>query len=398
MRIGLVTPSWPGGRSANGITTAVSHLAGGLRQIGHHVTIIPLEEADEADPTVLNLPAPRQWTLLEKLSMRSGRDVASIPILSERLTQAILKAIRIRGIEVVIMEETNGFAGIVQKNVEIPVIVSLHGPHAILAPINFNVTEPKIRDERLRVKREAAAFLGCAGVTAPSKDVLDRMIALYGLPDCPLSVIPNSMPAPPPLTAQAIRSQIRKLLFIGRYDLIKGGDTVIKAFERIAQEEPEAQLTFIGPDSGVALPDGTMQYIDATLATLPAGIRARIHYRGQLDKAACEALRYSHGVAVVASRYETFGYTALEAIAFGMPTVVTAAGALSDVVRDKETAILVPADDPDSMAYACIQLIQEPDLAIGLASKAHVDASTRFSPAKIAKDIEGFILSVQEQF
>lgn len=393
MHIGLVTPSWPGGATANGIATAVAHLAAGLQETGHEITVIPHLPADESDPAVVNLPAPRAWTLLEKLNRRLGRDTATMPVRADQIAAALNRAIAERGVEVLIMEETNGIAGMVQQQVPVPVIMTLHGPwelHLQLHPADRDTFET-----RLRIRREASAFHGCAGVTSPSKDVLDRTIALYGEPARPHAVIANPIQAQQPLDAQAIRDGIRRILFIGRYDRHKGGDTVIQAFRRIASEDSEARLTFVGPDRGVTRADGTAEHIGEVLDALPGAVRDRIDYRGQMDKPDIEALRYSHGMAVIGSRYENFPYTALEAHSCGMPTVATAVGGLPEIVRDGETGLLVPPEDPGAMADACLRLIRDPELAVRLGAQAHGEVIARFAPDEIARQTADFIREVQ---
>ena len=170
---------------------------------------------------------------------------------------------------------------------------------------------------------------------------------------------------------------------------------MIEAFRRIAAQDPETRLTFAGPDDGVARPDGSMFHITEALAALPDAVRARIDYKGKLGKAEIADLRRSHGIALVASRYETFCYTAVEAMTHGMATVATAAGALPEIVRDMETGLLVPPEDPDAMAEACLRLIRDPGLAADLGARAHADVAERFAPATIARQTEDFIREVQ---
>lgn len=393
MRIGLVTPSWPGNSTANGIATAVAHLAAGLREIGHEITVIPHAQANDEDPVVINLPPARDWSLVEKLSQRFGFNTAAVPIRAEQMTEAVLQAIRTRGIEVLIMEETNGIAGMIQQKVPIPVILTLHGPWEL--HIQLHPAERDTYDTRQRIKREVKAFHDCAGVTSPSKDVLDRTIALYGVPSGPTAVIANPIHALQPLDAEVIRTRVRNMLFIGRYDMHKGGDTVIEAFRMIASQDDETRLTFVGPDRGVARADGTLQHIDEALEALPDGIRSRIGYRGQMDKNDIEALRYCHGMAIIGSRYENFPYTALEALSCGMPTIATAVGGLPEIVRDMNTGLLVPAEASEAMAQACLRLIDDPEFAVRLGAQAHGEVLTKYAPETIAREMEAFIQEVQ---
>jgi glycosyltransferase involved in cell wall biosynthesis len=392
MRIGLVTPSWPASVAANGIATAVAHIADGLKHHGHQITVIPHTGAAPDDPDVINLPEPRAWTWSEKLIGRFGRNTASIPIRAEQIAQAVNQAIKTRGIEALIMEETNGIAGMVQKHVPIPVIVTLHGPIELYT--DFLPEKPDGYVIRTRVKREAETCRTCRGITSPSKAVLDQMIARYGEPACPTAIVPNQMPMAAPIPEKAIRETIRNILFFGRYDSIKGGDTVLEAFQQIAEQDPNVRLTFVGSDPGVPLPGQVLQHMDQALLAYPEAIRNRIDYRGQLDRDAIDTLRMQHGITLIASRYENFPYAALEALSCGAPTVATAVGGVPEIVEDEISGLLVPSGDPEAMAKACLRLIADPDLAVRLGAKGRTEVVDRFQPETIAKDVEALVQQV----
>jgi glycosyltransferase involved in cell wall biosynthesis len=68
-------------------------------------------------------------------------------------------------------------------------------------------------------------------------------------------------------------------------------------------------------------------------------------------------------VAVVPSLYEGFSLPAIEAMACGVPLVATTGGALPEVVgTDGVTGLLVPPDDPGSLAGAIGRLLDDAEL------------------------------------
>lgn len=392
MRIGLVTPAWPADSAANGIVTAVAYLAEGLAANGHDVAIVAITGEGQAEPPVLTLPEPRPWTVLEKLSYRLGRDIAAVPVRADRIVRAVHRAIAEHGIEILVMEETRGVVGFVQNRVPIPVVVTLHGPWIF----NPEVRGPKRNSfpNRDRLRREGEALRGCAGITAPSESVLRDVLDHYGITGKPAVVIPNPMPLPPDAGTAASPASPDRILFVGRFDLIKGADIVLEAFSRIHAAHPEARLSFVGPDVGLDHGDGTVQQIADALAALPGALRGQIEYLGMLGKPEIDALRRTHGTVLVASRHETFGYTAIEALACGKAVVSTAVGGLAEIIRDGETGLLVPAEDPDAMARACLRLIRDPALAVTLGDAARVDIGARFAPRKVAARMAEFLETV----
>ncbi len=59
------------------------------------------------------------------------------------------------------------------------------------------------------------------------------------------------------------------------------------------------------------------------------------------------------------SQTESFGLSALEALASGVPVVASRVGGLPEVVRDGETGMLCPVGDVDAMAEAAIGLLSD---------------------------------------
>ena len=140
LRIGLVTPAWPGTETANGIASAVSHLAGGLTAIGHEVTIIAhWVDAPHADPRVIAVDE-KPLPLIGRLLFRLFPDRVIRRATIARMTKAVRQAIGRHRIDVLLMEESFGWAGALRRALPIPVIVTasvaaVHDPGDIAAQI-----------------------------------------------------------------------------------------------------------------------------------------------------------------------------------------------------------------------------------------------------------------------
>lgn len=80
------------------------------------------------------------------------------------------------------------------------------------------------------------------------------------------------------------------------------------------------------------------------------------------------------------SRYEGFGYTALEAMACGKPVVAFAAGGLVDVVQDGVTGFLAPVDDVQALAVRIRQLAADPVLRHRMGEAARAWACRQAEP------------------
>ena len=96
------------------------------------------------------------------------------------------------------------------------------------------------------------------------------------------------------------------------------------------------------------------------------------------------ALRRTHFVTVVASKYETFSYSVLEAMATGCPIVATAVGGIPELIKHDHNGLLIPSGNVPALVSACSRLLNERNLARRLARQAWNDSKTLYDPALVA--------------
>lgn len=387
LRIGLVTPAWPGSKTANGIATAVTHLTEGLEACGHQVTILAHGiDAQHDHPRVVQLPKMR-LNLGERFGMLINKEATLHRYFARRHAAAIKQAQKLHGVEIVVMEETQGWAGDVRKRVSVPVVATLHGPWWLHR--EAGAADDAAASAR-REAREAAGLRRVDGITAPSQDVMQRSEAEWGLPDIPRAIIRNPVPLPrDPLILD--EGLLDRVLFVGRFDKIKGGDLVLPAFARIAAVNPRSRLTFVGPDVGIPLPDGGRMSLAGMLAGLPRDLRARVTATGPLTREGVAALRRHHGITIITSRYETFGGTLVEAMAAGSAVICTRVGGCQEIVAHETTGLLVPPDDPGSLSDACLRLMSDPSLARLLGGAARRFVAQELAPEVIGWQMAAFL-------
>jgi glycosyltransferase involved in cell wall biosynthesis len=63
---------------------------------------------------------------------------------------------------------------------------------------------------------------------------------------------------------------------------------------------------------------------------------------------------------VLSSRVEGNPLSVMEAMAAGLPVVSTAVGGVPELVRDRETGLLVPSEDAEALAQAMQALVDDP--------------------------------------
>ena len=80
-------------------------------------------------------------------------------------------------------------------------------------------------------------------------------------------------------------------------------------------------------------------------------------------------------ILVQPSTRETFGRTLVEAMATRKPVIASRVGGMPEVVADQETGLLVPKEDPQSLAAAIVRLLEDPARArkMGEAGRRRVE-------------------------
>ena len=400
LSIGYYCPTWPLGASPNGISTYVSNLTKQLKLLGHHTTVLADTVAKGYhNPQVYDLESVR--TLIGRRPMnrvRYGlwRRLASHSANSHLYRQAMVttfsRAIADQRISIFEIEESFGWARWLSKASLVPICVRLHGPWFEVGPA---LGLPENASFRARVEQERRAILSADAVTAPSCHILEKTRTFYGLNLENAEVIPN--PAEPAAHHwQLSQADHKRILFVGRFDRLKGGDLVVDAFARILKEEPEARLSFVGPDRGCRTDNGDTWQIEQYIRhRLPGALETkRVEWLGAQPFSALAQLRRQALVCVICSRYETFPYTVIEAMALGCPIVAATVGGIPEIIRNESNGLLHQQSDPEDLACKVVSLLKNPTWAAHLGQKAADDCCRYYHPEVVAAHTVHFYESV----
>ena len=107
------------------------------------------------------------------------------------------------------------------------------------------------------------------------------------------------------------------------------------------------------------------------------GIDRKVKFTGYLKE--INALYSIMDVFVLSSIFEGLPYTLLEAMAIGVPVVATAVGGVPEVITSERKGILVAPRDPHAIAEKILFLLQHPETAKQMASRAAAGVREHFS-------------------
>lgn len=167
------------------------------------------------------------------------------------------------------------------------------------------------------------------------------------------------------------------VLFVGRMVREKGIDVLVEAAPRVLARHPQARFVLVGgPEAG---------WLAQRAAALGVGDQVRL--MGFVPEEDLALYYACAQVAVFPSLYEPFGIVALEAMAAGVPVVVSDAGGLPTVVEHEVTGLTTYAGNAESLAWGICRVLDDPEQARARAAAARRRVRERFTWEQIAKQI-----------
>mgnify|MGYP001555206316 FL=1 len=171
------------------------------------------------------------------------------------------------------------------------------------------------------------------------------------------------------------------LMHISNFRTVKRVRDVVRIFAKVSTQIPSV-LVMVG--------DGPERPAAEDEARA-LGVANLVFFLGKIESVA--PLLAAADVFLLPTSSESFGLSALEAMATGVPVVGSDAGGLPEVVTNGVTGLLYPVGDVDSMARGTLEILSEPGRHAAMAAAGAEDARRRFALDTVVSQYESLYQS-----
>lgn len=223
--------------------------------------------------------------------------------------------------------------------------------------------------------RRAARLADC--FTAVSEDLKNYFVKEIDIPAKSIMVIPNGIDTtrftPGPrnealldLLPEGFGGKI--LISVGRLAEAKDQLTLLSAIEILKKQGRNIYLVLVG-DGEMRKPLET-EIVNKKLTDCVNLVGSR----SDIDQ-----LLPGADVFILSSKREGFPMSILEAMASGLPVIATKVGGIPEVIQDGKNGILVPSQDPASLANAICRVLDDSKYAKDLGQEARLTIEKNYS-------------------
>jgi glycosyltransferase involved in cell wall biosynthesis len=244
-----------------------------------------------------------------------------------------------------------------------PLVVHFHGPWADesrMAGASEGAARVKYLLERLR-------YAGADRFVVLSRHFHDVLVDQYHVPQERVRVIPPGVHLSRFGFSDSAARSPQMVLCVRRLERRMGIDVLLRSWQAVVAERPEAHLVVVGTGS-------QSRALQAQAAD--SGLGGAVTFTGRTDDRELATLYQRCAFTVVPTvALEGFGLIALESMAAGRAPVVTDCGGLPDSVRELDASLIVPSGDAEALADRILRAL-DGEVPAPQRCRAHAESFT----------------------
>ncbi len=226
------------------------------------------------------------------------------------------------------------------------------------------------------------------GITAVSEAMRRQTVEMFDIKK-PIAVIPNFVDID--MFKPGVRHCSRRtfaaedemiIMHASNFRPVKRIPDVIEIFRRV-REKIKSKLVLVGDGPEMSLAEHLIGQ---------HGLNDEVMLLGNQDSIA--TILPIADLFILPSQTESFGLSALEAMACGVPAIVSNTGGLPELVTHELDGYLFPVEDVSAMSEAAIALLNDKSKLAAMKAAARNTAVTRFSAERMVPLYEDYYLRV----
>ncbi len=199
-----------------------------------------------------------------------------------------------------------------------------------------------------------------------------RRLAHQTLPGAPIGVIPNGIcadfrPNAWPKQARSAGEPLQ-ILTVARLVKRKGLDSLLRAVALLSDLSIRLLIQGSGSD------EKSLRELAATL-----GIEDRVTFLGFRERESLPPVYQNADIFIMPSHSESFGLAVLEAMACGLPVIVSRVGGMVDYVEEGVNGLIVPPNDAMRLAEAIRHLAEAPEICRAMGARNNQKAHAEYT-------------------
>ena len=381
MKILHVTPAYEPAWKTGGVVRAISLLCRGLVSLGHKVTVyttntdgtnylsVPVNQPVDVggvEVWYFHTPMPRFFRYSRELAKACRNSISRFDIvhIASFWNYPAIPAAK------------------ECKKRRIPYVVSTHG-----TLIDDAVNRKKLRKLIYLKLFDNRNITGASAIHFTAK--LERKTTTLFYPNgVPSFIVPNGLDleefASLPNKSHSFNGEFglppqnKVIAYLGRLDPRKGLDVLIISLSEVAKRFPMLSLLVVGPDSYEY-----KSHLEDIVRR--EGLNNIVKFVGFLEPSKRNFLFSNTDILILpAWEGENFGYAAVEAMATGIPVLVSENVGICDAVREDGAGLVVSVNE-DVIANALIEMLSNPERLKEMGKAAYESARKRYDIKVVAK-------------
>ncbi|WP_251963100.1 glycosyltransferase [Salinibacter ruber] len=234
--------------------------------------------------------------------------------------------------------------------------------------------------DRPALRRAAAVHF----TTEAERDEADRLsIDLDG----------RSAVVPPPWRGETVTPDLSEkasrptALFLGRLHPVKNVSGLLDAWHLVVDKQPDSRLWIAG--------DGAQEHVDALQAQVDRlDLRESVSFLGFVSGKEKQRVLRQAWAFVMPSHLESFGVAVLEAVAAGLPVVISGEVQLRSFIQEKELGRIVDRRDPSALAKGLREMLSDEAARRRVAEEGPLAVRDSFSIERVGEQLRAMYTEV----